>query len=338
MLNSWIYLWVAIASVIITYGCCHILNRHQLFDIPNERSSHTVPVVRGGGVAFTLLYLVVLLVIMINGDIARADLLVLIVGGLLLAVVGFADDKYGLSSWHRLLVQCLCTAVSVVVLFFEVAVLDSSLMFLWLFLVALVSVWWINLFNFLDGIDGYAISEAVFISLAAAGLCYRADAETSVQLFLMLAASLVGFAIINWPPARLFMGDAGSYFLGFIIAMLAILTVRDQLISPLSWLVLTALFWIDASYTLASRILNGERWAQAHRSHAYQILSRRWGSHQRVTSAAILVNVIWLFPLTYGCQLLLDNQQIIAAFLLSTLALTPIIWAVFRVKSGISID
>ena len=106
------------------------------------------------------------------------------------------------------------------------------------------------------------------------------------------------------------MGDVGSYFLGAIIALLAVLTVRDQLISPLTWVVLTSLFWVDASMTLLRRILNGARWSQAHRSHAYQILSRRWHSHQQVSLLAIVVNTFWLIPVSYTHLTLPTNYSV----------------------------
>ncbi len=333
MLNNWIYLLVAFASVLVAYGCLSLLNRQQLLDIPNERSSHTIPVPRGGGISFAALYLLILAALSVEGFVAIADALVLLLGGTLLATVGYIDDRFGLSSKLRLLLQCCCVVISITCFYVGSIDLVNFADWIWLGLLVIASVWWINLFNFLDGIDGYAASEAVFISVVGAGLCLRAEADIEAQLFLLLALSMVGFVIVNWSPARMFMGDVGSYFLGFIIAMLAVLTVREQLISPLCWLVLTALFWIDASYTLVYRILNGECWYQAHRSHAYQILSRRWGSHRRVTILSILVNIGWLLPLTFSCQWLLDEGQITAAVLVTVLACAPIIWGVFKVKS-----
>jgi Fuc2NAc and GlcNAc transferase len=236
------------------------------------------------------------------------------------------------------MVQCVGSAISIAILYYDVVALASPVVWLWWGGLVLVSVWWINVFNFLDGIDGYAISEAVFICFAATGLCLYADAVMPAQLFLLLVASISGFIIINWSPARLFMGDVGSYFLGFIIAMLAVLTVREQLISPLSWLVLTALFWVDASYTLLNRLHKGERWYQAHRSHAYQILSRRWDSHHRVSVLAILINLGWLLPISYYGQWLWDDRHIVMASLLSIVACLPIVWGVFKVKSEMVLD
>jgi Fuc2NAc and GlcNAc transferase len=335
LLDNLIYPLVAAVSLLSSFLVLQLLRHLQLFDLPNARSSHTIPVPRGGGVSFTLVYLSLLLWLAVTAEIDLNEALVLMVGGGVLALVGLVDDRFGLSSKTRFLMQCLCMTLSVLGLYHDQ--LSSGSLVLWFGLCGLVlaSVWWINLFNFLDGIDGYATAEALLICLAAAGLCFlRADSQYP-RLFLLLAAVLVGFGVFNWAPAKLFMGDVGSYFLGFIIAMLAVLTVREQLISPLVWLVLTALFWVDASMTLLRRILNGERWYQAHRSHAYQILSRRWHSHQRVSLLAIAINVVWLIPMSVGTQWLLSNNHQGFAWVLAIVACVPVVAGVRRLRCGV---
>lgn len=335
LLNNLVYPLAAALSLLFTFLVLQLLRHQQLFDLPNARSSHTTPVPRGGGVSFAVLYLMLLGWLAGSEKLVLDEALVLIAGGGVLALVGFLDDRFGLSSKIRLLIQCLCVTLSILGLYYDQ--LSSASIVIWFGLCGLVlaSIWWINLFNFLDGIDGYAISEAVLISIAAAGLCaLRADIQY-LQLFLLLAAVLVGFGVLNWAPAKLFMGDVGSYFLGFIIAMLAVLTVREQLISPLVWLVLTSLFWVDASMTLLRRLLNGECWYQAHRSHAYQILSRRWYSHQRVSLSAIGINVVWLIPLSFSTQWLVDNNHQGFAVVSAVIACLPIIAGVQRLRCGL---
>ncbi|MEH6651172.1 MAG: glycosyltransferase family 4 protein [Motiliproteus sp.] len=340
MLNNWLYPVVVFFSVLLTYASLPLLRHQRLLDIPNERSSHTTPVPRAGGISFVLLYLLLLLWLWRSGVLIGLNTLVLCAGGLVVAATGLIDDRYGLSSKFRLLVQFLCFGVSVPLLSYPFLNFDTA----WLlsgsiiFVTIMLSVWWLNLFNFLDGIDGYAVSEAVFLCLSAAGLCWLFDAVSSSSALLLLAASLVGFIVINWPPAKLFMGDVGSYFLGFMLSMLALLTMLQQIISPLSWIILTALFWVDASYTLLLRMFAGESWHQAHRSHAYQVLSRGWNSHSRVTVTAITVNTCWLFPMAYGGQWLIESNRIVLAWIVMIMAVLPILWGVIRIKATIKID
>ncbi len=335
LLNNWVYLLVVAISVVSAYGCLSVLRRQRLFDIPNARSSHSVPTPRGGGISFALVYLGVIIALFLSGSMALAEVLPLAVGGAVLALVGLLDDRFGLSSGSRLMVQIICVAVTVISFYFYQLADSTAGLWLWLGLLIVAAVWWVNLFNFLDGIDGYAVSEAICVCIAAAGLCLQVEAALQGQMFLLLAMSLVGFGIVNWAPAKLFMGDVGSYFLGFMIAMLAVLTVRDQLISPLTWLILTALFWIDASYTLMRRVVQGKSWYQAHRSHAYQILSRRWKSHQSVSILATGINVFWLIPLSFVSQWLLLNQQLLIASVAVVVACGPLLWGVHSVKSGL---
>jgi Fuc2NAc and GlcNAc transferase len=172
-------------------------------------------------------------------------------------------------------------------------------------LLLLAGVWWINLFNFMDGIDGIAGAQAVFMLLGAAALAAwtNADVISSPVWMLMLcvAAATVGFLLLNWPPAKIFMGDVGSTWLAFMVFALALLSVQAGWLSYATWLVLAAVFVTDATVTLLTRLLRGERWYEAHRNHAYQKLARRWGGHRPVTLRAVAVNMLWLAPLAGAC-------------------------------------
>jgi Fuc2NAc and GlcNAc transferase len=112
----------------------------------------------------------------------------------------------------------------------------------------------------------------------------------------ILCAASAGFLIWNWPPAKIFMGDVGSGYLGYVIAVLAMAATRDNPAAVWVWLILGGVFFVDATVTLARRSLLGERLDEAHRSHAYQWLARRWRSHRRVTLSVLAVNVFWLLP------------------------------------------
>jgi Fuc2NAc and GlcNAc transferase len=171
-------------------------------------------------------------------------------------------------------------------------------------LVAVIALLWsLNLYNFMDGIDGIAAIQCVLACGGAALLSWASGADGFYPLFcLLLAAAHLGFLVWNWSPARLFMGDAGSIPTGFLLGCLAILgAVQGQL--PLAcWLILLAAFITDASSTLLWRMATGQAFTQAHRLHAYQRLSRYWNSHLAVDFALLALNALWLFPLAWAAQ------------------------------------
>ncbi len=155
--------------------------------------------------------------------------------------------------------------------------------------------WLINLTNFMDGIDGIAGAEAVTVARICCALSTMAHGVNVVALlFAVLAASATGFLIWNWYPARIFMGDAGSGFLGFCFGALTLLAAFRSALSPFP-LILLGVFVIDASLTLAKRILRRDQWYAPHRSHAFQHLARRFG-HECTTLFVIAVNLLWLAP------------------------------------------
>jgi Fuc2NAc and GlcNAc transferase len=114
--------------------------------------------------------------------------------------------------------------------------------------------------------------------------------------FLALAAAGLGFLAWNWPPAKIFMGDVGSGFLGFALASLGLFASQRSGVPLAVWMILNGIFLVDATVTLLRRMLRGERWLEPHRLHAYQHLSRRWKSHLRVTVSVVAINIIWLLP------------------------------------------
>ena len=127
-------------------------------------------------------------------------------------------------------------------------------------------VWMINLFNFMDGIDAIASIETISVSMAAATILLAAGNAPFSYLLLVLAATTTGFLVWNWPPARIFMGDAGSSYIGFTIAAVAIATSETAGINLWCWLILLGVFVVDATVTLVVRVLRRDRWYEAHRN------------------------------------------------------------------------
>lgn len=263
--------------------------RRGVLDVPGTRSSHTRPVPRGGGIALVAASTAALVVLWLSGRLP-GWLAAAWTAPLAVALVGWIDDHRHLSPALRLAVHLGAAAW----LLFSIPVQTPGWAG-WLFGV-LGGAWVVNLYNFMDGIDGLAAAEAIFVCLAAGWLM---DDQTRALsgLTWAVAGACAGFLPFNLPPARIFMGDVGSAFLGAVLVTLALAAQASDALPLATWLVLGAVFWVDATYTLAVRLLRGQRVWQPHRGHAYQILARRWGGHGRVTMAVLLYDALWLLPL-----------------------------------------
>ena len=186
----------------------------------------------------------------------------------------------------------------------------------------------------MDGIDGIAGIEAVSVMVFAAILLAATGAGSSSAIFLLVAsASVMGFLLWNWPPAKIFMGDSGSGFLGFCLGSAAWATIVEHRLSMWVWLILLGAFIVDATVTLVRRFLRGARLAEAHRSHAYQKLSRKYGSHRKVTLGILGVNLVWLDPIAYGAA-----ERPSLAALLTLIAWLPLTFAAWRCGAGVEED
>jgi Fuc2NAc and GlcNAc transferase len=183
----------------------------------------------------------------------------------------------------------------------------------------------------MDGIDGIAGIEAVTVSIAAAALLWQGQQPGLALFVAVIGAASLGFLAWNWPPAKVFMGDAGSAFLGFMFGSLALITHAVGAMVLWSWLILLGVFLVDASFTLARRLIRGERVYQAHRSHAYQHAVRASGAHGPVTLAVGLINVLWLAPLA-----LLADWRPQWGIIFVGLAWAPLVIAAARLNAGAS--
>jgi Fuc2NAc and GlcNAc transferase len=309
--------------------------RNAMIDIPNSRSSHAIPIARGGGLAIVLVYLAALLLLRLAGMLDTATVAALGGGGMLIATVGYLDDRKALPASVRFAVHVAVGAVWVIAFLGGFA--DAWLRSFGLHGVLVGSAlaifaiaWMTNLFNFMDGIDGIAASEAIFIACAGAFIGWQHGAEIGLTLaMLALAGATAGFLIWNWPPAKIFMGDVGSGFLGFTLAALGIAASARGRIPIEVCVILGGVFLVDASFTLLRRMLRGDRWYEAHRAHAYQRLARRWNAHLPVTAAVIVVDVIWLLPWAWAAAAHRDQAPLFTA-----LALAPLIVAALVCGAG----
>jgi Fuc2NAc and GlcNAc transferase len=293
------------STTLLTYMLMRFGLRKGVLDIPNERSSHSSPVPRGGGVAIIITFSVFLTIYPGSVDHSFYDSVwkSLFLGGLIIATVGFIDDLNHIPARWRFLTHLSAAFLSLSLLpsLPDIIIFGLSLdlgIFGYIFY-GVSLVWFVNLFNFMDGIDGIAGVEAITVLGGGALILLLQDQVAWLTLFSYLAVCVAGFLVWNWPPARVFMGDACSGYLGFTLGLLAIVTSMQGAINLWAWLILCGVFVVDATTTLIRRMIRGEKWYEAHRSHAYQILSRRFGSHQKVSVGVMIINVFWLFPLAF---------------------------------------
>ncbi|MDA9296831.1 glycosyl transferase family 4 [Gammaproteobacteria bacterium] len=345
---------VAVLSAgVIRYG-----PRFGLLDTPVARSAHVAPKPLGGGAALAAPYFLCVIWFVASAAISESALAYL--GCLFIVVLGFSDDRWQLSSKIRLPVQFIMSVAAVRAIgvdSVDFGFFSLSEPFTLSLLAVLSLVWLCNLTNFMDGIDGIAASQLLVTSLscvvllvgledglegvlegvlegmlgsgldAAAG--ESGEHDVVLTLSVVLAASAAGFLLWNWSPASLFMGDAGSGFIGFALGLLALESLVTQRMSVWSWVLLLGVFIADTAVTLLVRIIRGERWYEGHSQHAYQILSRRLNSHPRVVGGVILINICWLLPLAWVAGILPHYGVLFA-----TIGLAPLLLGCYRLGAG----
>ena len=285
-----IYIVLFLLSFVLTYFIKNYAIKKSLVAEVNERSSHTTPTPHGGGIAIAFTWFVGLTYLFFTQDI-DVHLYYALMVGVLISVVSYFDDLFELSAKLRLLTQA---SVALLGLYFLGGFEQINLFFFTienqlftnLFAFFLI-IWFINLYNFLDGIDGYAGSEAVFLGVA--GFLLFGGSH-----FLVLAVAVLGFLFWNWHRAKIFMGDVGSTLLGYNVAIFTIYYANQSSLNFWIWIILFGAFWFDATLTLWRRYKNKEKLSIAHKKHAYQRLSQSGWSHSQVVLTLGLVNGVLL--------------------------------------------
>lgn len=296
------------AATICVFFLTLLIRRLALYrgvlDIPNDRSSHCLPTPRGGGLAIIMVYcsFVVTFSQLFDAEIG------IVIACLATGLVGLVDDINSQPAKYRLGVHAVSAGIIVYAvdgvppIDFGFGPIDMG----WIgYVVAILgTVWMINLTNFMDGIDGLVASQLTLASMVATGLLLLTQMpEGLVFPTLLLAASTFGFLLLNWAPAKIFMGDVGSGALGLIMSGLMLWHTQANAQWLFVWLILNGMLTVDASYTLLVRALRGRRLSEGHRSHAYQHLSQRLRSHKKVTLLEGGILMFWLMPLASGVAL-----------------------------------
>ena len=290
--------WIAIAlllpfvgSLLGTEAFRRYAIRSKMIDVPNSRSSHKIPTPRGGGVAFacTIIAALVLIAWSTPGEIVVV--LGILGGGTMIATIGALDDRFGLGARVRLIVHF---AAAIWFLYWmdpgTVTIGGTELASWIVWPLAVVSlVWYTNLYNFMDGLDGLAGSQAVIAASAAAAIGFATGDDLLASLMLAVVGSVSGFLVWNWSPAKIFMGDCGSGFLGFIFGTAIVVGHRHSTMPLPAGILLLIVFVLDATMTLLRRVALGERWYRPHRQHAVQRLTLMGASHKQVVLATLPV-------------------------------------------------
>ena len=293
-----VFCWLATGVLI------PILRRRDMLDYPNERSSHIAPTPRGGGVAMTGSVLLAWIALG-HAGLVGSSVISIVIGTTLLAVVSWIDDLRGLSPGLRLVAQGVAVTIGILALPAAQGELSAwSGPALYFVAIGLIWVWWINLFNFMDGIDGLAVGEAA--AICAGLLLFTIVGDGADPPMALLAAGIVGaavgFLVWNRSPARIFLGDVGSVPLGYLSGYLLLdLAVRGR------WkiaLILPLYFLADATITLFRRLLRGERVWEPHRQHFYQQAVRNGLGHSAVVRRVIAADILLI-----GCGWAAENGR-----------------------------
>jgi Fuc2NAc and GlcNAc transferase len=305
-----IYIILLILSFLLTYFIKNYAIKKSLVAEVNDRSSHSVPTPHGGGIAIAVTWFLGLGYLFVTNEIDDT-LFYALSFGVIISVLSFFDDIYELSPKLRLIVQASVAGFGIYFIGglesinFGIFTIENQI--ITNIFAFFMIIWFINLYNFLDGINGYAGSEAVFLALAGFVLFGGGH-------FIVLAVAVLGFLFWNWNKAKIFMGDVGSTLLGYNIAIFTLYYANQESTSLWIWIILFGVFWFDATLTLLQRRRNGEQLSQAHKKHAYQRLTQSGWSHYKVTNYSIGLNLV-LFTIVYFVS------NVFVAFLLALIVL-----------------
>ena len=292
-------LFTFLLSVIATHYYRRLAINKDIIASPNKRSLHDIPVPLGGGIVFSTIFTLNVFLLGVYHVISYEVLMVIGLGGMVASYFGFIDDIYDIRASVKLFMQAILAWW--VLFWYNGGVLTTiewiPFYFSW-FITWFLLIWMMNLFNFMDGVDGMAVSGTVFVAIALVFvLLITGDVSSIVLLLSLLIFSCSGFLLYNWPPARIFMGDSGSVFLGYLFGALIVKTTMSGDISIWTWIVVFGYFFADTNLTIILRILLVKHWYNAHKSHCYQNLARILKSHAKITGAIQIYHYFYLFPL-----------------------------------------
>ena len=320
-----------LGSAILTGLFRLVAQRVRLVAVPVSRSAHLSPIPVGGGVSIVALILLVIAYCYWTAQIPANEFAALM-AGFVIACIGIVDDIKQLDVRWRIPAQFLAS-IYVVYCLGDVPAIDFGFFnfpesMLLNVLAVFALVWLLNLFNFMDGIDGIAATELIAVNVVSLLIVINSDAVVTL-LSASLAAAAGGFLFWNWAPAKIFMGDVGSSFIGFTLGVMALLSLQHGSMTVWTWVLLLGVFIVDATLTLFVRVRRRQRWYEGHASHAYQNAARHYKSHSKVTLSILLINLFWLGPLAW-----LSMQYLKMGLVITVIGLIPLLVLARRFDAG----
>lgn len=298
-----LFIIIVTSTSVITYFYRQFALKRGIIAKISSRSLHDKIIPRGGGIVFGFFFPVLIFGLWLLNDCPTWLMLSVGLGGFAAALIGFVDDIYEITALKKLLLH-FCISLYFFIIFFSfhpfpVPIATNFFLFVimvgvWLF----TPIWSINTLNFIDGIDGLAISASIFASITMIIVLALTGGDMVLILtFSLLAATSIGFAFFNMPSASIFMGDSGSIFLGYVVGCSVLITVYLEQVSIWTWITTLSYFFADTITTNISRIFLVKKWYGVHRSHAYQNIARIKKSHAKVTYGILLYCFLWSMPL-----------------------------------------
>lgn len=307
--------------------------KHSLIDVPNERSSHSIPTPRGGGLSIIIPVLLCIVILLLIEQLDRNIALALGTGCFFVASVGWIDDHEHIPANWRALLYGIAAVLAVYFLAesdnFQSVFHYQSFGIVSNFLIVIWIVWMTNLYNFMDGTDSLAAIQTICTALIVGVIFWLEGQHGLATVCFVISASSCGFLYWNWPPAEIFMGDVGSCPLGFCFGVLAVIGEIQGSVSFTVFFILLSIFICDTTLTLLLRIFTNEKWYQAHKSHAYQRLVQLGISHKKLAIVILFVNVAILWPLAWVAY----QKQDLAIYIASLAGLLmAILWGMIQIR------
>lgn len=281
----------------------NLAGKLNLMDKPNARSSHSVPTPRGAGVVFLFCILPVIGFIFYIEGIGLKPFSLLLAGSAFYTLLGFLDDVKTLSAYQRLLPQLaiavwlLLSLTNYLEIPFEVKFIPIESQALSFVFGVLFVCWMVNLFNFMDGLDGFLGGQSFLVGLAGYALCVYQGQESLAVLYLSISAIVLPFLYFNWRPAKVFMGDSGAYFLGFFFALMGLLGKIEYNLSLVAQIIVMGTLICDATMTLFFRLIITKKIFKAHMTHGFHLLRHKHGWRtSRVAFLYMSITAFWFFP------------------------------------------
>ena len=336
-MNFYLYLSLFIFLVFISSLVTGLIRRfsinNKLYDIPNMRSSHDIPKPKGGGVSIVIILLATIFVLTLLRMIDPSFSLSMLIGLSIVAVTGLIDDFRNLPILIRAILYVFASVLSIYLIggmsYLSIDNYSINLGYISFALSIIFVVWLTNLYNFMDGTDGFAAIQTICVAIFCGSLLYSTADTSYVIILFCLASSTIGFLYWNWSPAKIFMGDVGSCTIGFLFGMLSIYMQKAEIMSISIWLILLAPFIGDSTFTLLKRMINREKWYKAHNSHAYQKLYKLGWSHSKLAIGLLILNILIIWPFAY-IVFAYNNTELV--MLILTYSIIYMIWFLVQYK------